>query len=116
MPNKQVEELTLTIDGLNIEIFNLFNILRLTLISHLKWIKHIDKIANRCSQTIGLITKLEHIIQTRIQIALYNSITLPHTNYYILIYGHKCNVINKLQKTLIRISNKYSSHIEFMFK
>ena len=59
MPNKQVEELTLTIDGVNIERFNLFNILGLTSISNLNWITHIDKIANRCSQTIGPITKLK---------------------------------------------------------
>ena len=85
MPNKYVEELTLTIDGVNIERFNLFNILGLTLISHLNWIKHIDKIANRCSRTIGPITKLKHIIQTRIKIALYNFIILPHTNYHLLI-------------------------------
>ena len=52
-------------DGVDIENINQFNILGFILISHLNWIKHIDKIANRCSRTIGLITKLEHIIQTR---------------------------------------------------
>ena len=85
MPKQWVDEVTLTIDSVDIERFNQFNILGFTLIMHSNWIKHIDKIANRCSGTIGLITKLEHIIQTRITIALYNSITLPHTNYYLLI-------------------------------
>ena len=85
MPKKWADEVTLTIDSVDIERLNQFNMLGFTLISHSNWIKHIDKIATRCSQTIGLITKLEHIIQTRITIALYNSITLPNTNYHLLI-------------------------------
>ena len=74
MPNKQVDELTLTTDGVDFDRVDQFNILGFTLISYLNWNKHIDKITNRCSRTIGLITKLEHIIQIRIKITLYNSI------------------------------------------
>ena len=72
MSNKHVNELTLTTDGADFERVNQFNILGFTLISYLSWSKHIDKIGNRCSQTIGLITKLEHFIQIRIKITLYN--------------------------------------------
>ena len=79
------DEVALTIDSVDIERFNQFNIMGFTLISHLNWIKHIDKIANRCSQTIGPITRLKHIILTRIKISFYNSIILPHTNYHLLI-------------------------------
>ena len=84
MPNKQVDELTLITDGVDIERVNQFNSL---LITYLNWSKHriIDKIANRCYRTIGIIIKLLHIIQIRINITLYNSIILPHTNYYLLI-------------------------------
>ena len=39
MPNKQVDELTLTTDGVNIERVNQFNILGFTLI-YLNWSKH----------------------------------------------------------------------------
>ena len=42
MPNK-VDELTLTIDGVDIERDNQSNILCFTLISYLIWTKHIDK-------------------------------------------------------------------------
>ena len=70
MPNKQVDKLTLTIDGVDIKRVNQFNILGFTLMSHLSWSKYIDKIANRCSRTIELLTKLEHIIQTKIKIEL----------------------------------------------
>ena len=85
MPNKQVEEITLTIDGVDFEGVNQFNILGFTLISYLNWSKHIDKIVNRCSRTIGIIIKLKHIIQTRLQITLYISIILPNANNYLLI-------------------------------
>ena len=46
MPNKQVDEVTLKIDSVDIERLNQFNILGFTLIQHLNWIKHIDKIAD----------------------------------------------------------------------
>ena len=46
MSNKQVDEIALTIDGVDIETINQFNIPGFTLILHLNWIRHIDKIAN----------------------------------------------------------------------
>ena len=58
MLNKQVDELTLTIDGVDIERVSQFSILRFTLISYLNRSKNIDKIANRCSRTIGIIINL----------------------------------------------------------
>ena len=84
MPNKYVDEVTLSIDSVDIERFNQFNIMGFTVNSHLNWNKHIDKIANICSRTIGPITWLKHIIQTRIKISLYNSI-MPHTDYHLPI-------------------------------
>ena len=86
MPNKRFDELTITTYDVDIERVNQFNILGFTLISYLNWSNHIDKIANRCSRTIRIIIKLEHIIQNAINITLYNSIILPHTNYHLLIY------------------------------
>ena len=68
MPNQYIDELTLTTDGVDIDRVNQFNILGFTLISYLNWSKDIDKITNRCSRTIGIIIKLKHIIQTRIQL------------------------------------------------
>ena len=50
--SNEVDELTLTIDGVDIERVNQSNILGFTLISYLNWSKHSDKIANRCSRTI----------------------------------------------------------------
>ena len=81
MPNKHIDELTLTNYGVDIEKVDQFNILGFTLISFLTEV-------NRCSRTIRIIIKLEHIIENGIKITLCNSIILPHTNYHLLIYTH----------------------------
>ena len=71
MPNKREIVPTLTIDGLNIERVQHFNFLGLTLDAYLNWHKHIDKIANKCSRTIGITNKLKHVLQKSIRIMLY---------------------------------------------
>ena len=81
MPNKKDEELTLTMDSVSIEIVNQFNFLAcFTLILYLNWRKHMEKIANRCSRSIGIITKLMHFLQTKKIITLYNLLILSHLN------------------------------------
>ena len=62
MPNKKVVVPTLTIDGVNIERVQHFNFSGLLLGTHLNWHKHIEKIANKCSRTIGIITKLKSVL------------------------------------------------------
>ena len=44
MPKKQIQHLTLKIDGINIEKVEEFNFLGLTMDTNLKWKKHTDKI------------------------------------------------------------------------
>ena len=118
MPNKKVTVPTLTIDGVNIERVQHFNFLGLILDTHLNWHKHIEKIANKCSRTIGIINKLKHVLPKSIRIILYNSLILPHINYCLMIWGYQCNRIKKLQKKAIRIISvtKYNSHTEPLFK
>ena len=48
MPKKQIQHLTLKIDGINIEKVEEFNFLGLTMDTNLKWKKHTDKISNKC--------------------------------------------------------------------
>ena len=68
MPNKKVIVPTLTIDGVNIDRVQHFNFLGLIFDTHLNWHKHIEKIANKCSRTIGIIHKLKHVLQKKYQI------------------------------------------------
>ena len=55
MPNKKVKVKTLTNDGVNIETVQHFNFLDLILYIHLNWHKRNEKIANKCSRTIGIL-------------------------------------------------------------
>ena len=87
---------TLTIDGVNIERVQHFNFLGLILDTHLNWHKHIEKIANKCSRTIGIINKLKHVLPKTIRIILYNSLILTHINYCLMIWHYQCNRITKL--------------------
>ena len=101
MPNKMVIVPTLTTDGVNIERVQHFNFLGLILGTHLNWHKHIEKIANICSRTIGIINKLKHVLPKTIRIILCNSLILHHINYCLMIWGYQCNRITKLQKKAI---------------
>ena len=118
MPNKKIIVPTLTIYGVNTERVQHFNFLGLILDTHLSWDKHIEKITNKCSRTIGIINKLKHVLPKRIRIILYHSLILPHINYCQTIWGYQCNGITKLQKKAIRIIYiaKYHSHTEPLFK
>ena len=118
MPNKQVIVPTLTIDRVNIERVQHFNLLGLILDTHLNWHKHIEKIANKCSRTIGIIKKLNHVLPKSMRIILYNSLMLPHINYCLMLWSYLCNRITTLQKKAIRIISvtKYNSHTDPLFK
>ena len=118
MPNKMVIIQILTTDGVNIERVQHYNFLGLILDTHLNWHKHIEKIANKCSRTIGIINKLKYVLPKSIRIILYNSLILPHINYCLMIWGYQCNRITKLQKKAIKIIyvTKYNSHTEPLFK
>ena len=55
MPKKQIQHLTLKIDGINIEKVEEFYFLGLTMDTNLKWKKHTDKFSNKCSKITGVL-------------------------------------------------------------
>ena len=118
MTNKKVDNLQLTINGIAIEKVYDFNFLGLTLNENINWKNHIEKIAIKSSQIIGILNKLKYILPTQIKVLLYNTLLLPHINYCILSWGYKCDRITKIQKRAIRLINlsKYNAHTEPIFK
>ncbi len=100
---KQVNPLHLLIDNTTIERALQFNFLGLTLDENLNWKGHIDKISNKISKSIGILTKLKHFIPIKIKIIIYNSLILSYLNYWILTWGYQCNQIIKLQNKTVRI-------------
>ena len=116
--NKTVEPLSLKIENTNIERVTNFNFLGLTISDNLEWKTYVQKIANKCSRTTGILSKLKHILPASISLMLYNSLLLPQLNYCILAWGHNCKRLIKLQKKAIRIISisKYNAHTDPLFK
>ena len=69
MPKKEIQNLTLKIDDVNIEMVEEFNFLGLTMDNNLKWKKHTDKISNKCSKITGLLNRLKHVFSARNKIS-----------------------------------------------
>ena len=90
----------------------------LTIDEHLQWKQHIEKTANKCSRTIGIINKLKHYLPTDIKLLLYQTLLNPHLNYCILVWGYRCARLIKIQKKALRIINLsgYNSHGDPLFK
>ena len=118
MPKKQIQHLTLKIDGINIEKVEEFNFLGLTMDTNLKWKKHTDKISNKCSKITGVLNRLKLLFPQEIKCLLYNSLIVPHINYCITAWGFHRNRITIIQKKAIRIitASSYISHTEPLFK
>ena len=62
-----------------------------------------NKIANKISQSIGILSRLKHFLPMKAKLMIYNSLILPHFNYGILAWGYNCERIIKLQKKSVRI-------------
>ena len=101
--NKIVEPLSLKIENTDIERVTNFNFLGLTISDNLEWKTHVQKIANKCSRTTGILNKLKHILPASISLMLYKSLLLPQLNYCIFAWGHNCKRLIKLQKKALRI-------------
>ena len=106
------------INNTTIEKVGQFKFLGLTLDSNLNWKKHSDNITNKCSQIIGILNRLKHILPQSIKIMLYNALLLPHINYCLVTWGYQCKRINILQKRAIRLItlSRYNSHTAPLFK
>ena len=74
--------------------------------SSLTWKNHIDQIALRISNTVGLLAKLRYFVPRITLINIYESLILPHVSYGLTVWGmaSKCyiNEILILQKWAFR--------------
>ena len=95
-----------------------FNFLGLTLGANLTWKKHVNKIANKCSKTTGVLNKLKKVLPLNIKTLLYNYLILSHVNYCITDWGYKGSRILRIQNMAVGIItlNRYNSHIEPLFE
>ncbi len=94
----QIDPLHINIDNINIDRVKQFNFLGLTINENLTWTDHINKIANKISQNLGILNKLKFILPIKVKTIMYNSLILSHITFGILAWGYKCDRITKLQK------------------
>ena len=100
----------LSIYGHFIERVTQFNFLGLTIDENLNWQAHIQKVSNRISRALGVLSKVKRYLPKHILRLLYNSLILPHLQYSVLAWGSKNNRLVKLQKRAVRIINNQGSN------
>ena len=66
MLQKQINIRNIEIKNIKIESADEFNFLGLAIHKHLKWNSHINKIASKILNNIGIMYRLKHMIPTKI--------------------------------------------------
>ena len=85
MPQKQVNIPNIEIENIKIEFADELFFLGLTIHKHLKWDSHINKIACKILNIIGIMYRLKHLVPSEIISTIYNGLIKPH-----ILYGLKC--------------------------
>ena len=91
----------LLINDVEIERVDCFNFLGLQLNHNLKWNKHISHVSLKMTKITGLLHKLILEFPASILKSIYNTLVLPHINYYILSWGSQIDKLHKLQNRAI---------------
>ena len=121
MPQKKVILSILRINGTIVEFVDNFVFLGIKINKHLHWNHHNTDVANKIIKTVGILNILNKYLPLNVLRIIYNSLTLPHLNYGILLWGHQAKQtkqIQVIQKRAVRIltGSKYNSHTEPLFK
>ena len=90
MPQKQVNIPNIEIENIKIEFADIFNFLGLTIHKHLKWDSHINKIASKFLNIIGVMYRLKHMVPFEILSTIYNGLNKPH-----ILYGLSARVLTR---------------------
>ncbi len=117
-PQKRVKPFGLKIENTIVERVYEFNFLGLIMNENLNWKCHVNNIANKISNSTGILNKLKVFFPLNAKVLIYNSLILSHLNFCILTLGYQCDIIVKLQKVIVRILSlsKYNAHTEPIFK
>ena len=114
---KKVNQLTLKLNGQNIEMMSSFNFLGIILDQSLSWKKHLSMVTNKISKTLGILYRLKDIFPENILLTIYGSLIASHMNYELLIWGIECHRLEKVQKKALRLitNSKYNAHTNPLF-
>ena len=118
--NKKIEHIvpSIKLENATVEKIDNINFLGIHIDGTLDWNSHIDKIYNKISRYLGILSKLKHYLPLFILKTLYNSLILPNFMYGILAWGAQVHRLFPLQKKVVRIlsNNKYNAHTDPILK
>ena len=78
-------DMSLKINDQYIDRVHEFNFLWTIIHETLEWTRHIDKVANKISQTLGILNKLKHVSPVYTLETMYSALIVPHFNYNICV-------------------------------
>ena len=111
-------KLTLKMNNTPIEKVTHFDFLGLRISETLSWKDHIDKVKGKISKIAGSMYRIKNQVNSKILLAIYNSLILSHLHYGILCWGFQGHHLFKLQKRAVRTicKTKYNAHTDPLFK
>lgn len=77
--------------------------LGISLQSNLSWDMHINDLKSRISPAIGILYKMNKLVDKNTKLLLYNTLIQSHLNYLAIIYGHDNTTV---LRTLQRMQNR----------
>ena len=115
---KQIKNINISIDNIQIERVHSFNFLGILLDETLSWKNHAIMIANKISRVTGILYRLKNLFPKEILQTLYNSLIGSYINYGLLIWGKESHRIDTLQKKATRqvTNSTYNAHTTPLFK
>ena len=100
---KKIEQLSFSINEVQIDNVSSFKFLGIMLNEHLTWKAHANMITLKLSKVLGIINKLKYVYLKAALMTLYSCLFLSHINYGLLLWGTDIARAFLLQKKIIRI-------------
>ena len=86
--NSPQSNLSLKIDGMEINRVEESKFLGVILDQGILWRSHINKVLTKISQTIGIISRARNFMDSSQLVLLYNTMVLPHLQYCLINWGN----------------------------
>ena len=108
----------LMIDNTLIERVTEFNFLGITVNECMNWNSHVQKIANKISRALGVMSRLKRYMPISAMKLMYDSLILSHLQFGITNWGFEWDRISKLQKRALptMTNSRYNAHTEPLLK
>ena len=95
--NKKTDKIKITIDSTNINPVDSSKFLGVIIDQNLNWNKHIIKITNQISRSLGIIKKFRNTLPSNVLFSLYNTLILPYISYCNVAWANTFHTFEKNQ-------------------